>query len=257
MKSKRIRTLLLSAAIGFRAGQLLACGPDFPNYILDGGGDAVLAAPRADFYRELDRLHLAAHFHAVLSTNHYAEQNISLEQADLLAALEKAGVDDLAAAQIASQHLAERIKLQQFGAALNAWSNSAPEAWDPASMKFVRGQPVGQPPKFPIVNTVAGLPEEFGDYFDGAIGWDSPLVVTKDLCRRFWERVLELPPAQRHFKSVAAAFMLGKSWARENPDLATGYFQQTRALAKSGFSDSAGLAAASLGEEARLNLARK
>ena len=50
--------------------------------------------------------------------------------------------------------------------------------------------------------------------------------------------------------------MLGKSWAAENPDTAAGYFQQVRALAKKGFADSAGLAAASLGEEARLNLAQ-
>ena len=257
LKSKRIRTLLLSAAIGFIADELPACGPDFPNYILEGGGDQVLAAPRTDFYRELDRLHLAPHFRAVISTNHYAEQNISLEQADLLAALKKTGADDFDAALIAAQHLAERIKLLQFNAAFKAWSNSAPEAWDQNAMKYVRGQPVGPPPKFPVVNIVAGLPEEFGDYFDGAIGWSSPLVLNQEICRRFWERVLELPPAQRHYKSVAAAFMLGKSWAQEDPDTAAGYFQQVRALAKSGFADSTGLAAASLGEEARLDLARK
>ena len=43
----------------------------------------------------------------------------------------------------------------------------------------------------------------------------------------------------------------------ENPEKAAGYFQQVRALARSGFADSTGLAAASLGEEARLALAQK
>jgi len=257
LKSKNIKALLLAALVGLTADPLPACGPDFPNYILENGGAAVLAAPRTDFYRELDRLRLAPQFRAVVATNDYSEQNIALEQADLLAALKKNGVSDADAGQIAAQLLIERIKLQQFSAALNAWSNSAPLDWDGNAQKMVRGLPVGRQPAFPAMGGIAGLPDEFASYFDGAIDWNSPLVVNKADCRRFWELVLALPPAQRHFKSVAAAFMLGKAWAQENPDTAVGYFQQARTLAKSGFADSAGLAAASLGEEARLELKRK
>jgi len=244
--------------IGFGTGRLLACGPDFPNNILDTGDQGVLVAPVTYFYRELDRLHLApAGFHAVVATNTYAEQNINLEQTDLLTALRQAGKNNFETAQIATQHLAERIKLQEFNTALNNWSNSTPAEWDSDAQKFARARPTTPPPTFPVVNVVNGLPEEFGDYFDGAIAWSNPLILDKAICREMWERVLELPPAQRHFKSAAAAYMLGKSWAAENPDKAAGYFQQVRALAKRGFKDSAGLAAASLGEEARLDLARK
>ncbi|MEJ0089389.1 MAG: LysM peptidoglycan-binding domain-containing protein [Limisphaerales bacterium] len=250
--------LLLSVAVGLNAGQLAACGPDFPNNLLDDGGTAVLAAPKTDFYRELDRLHLApARFHAVLATNSYAEQNIAFEQADLLAAFRKAGTNDLDAVQIAAAHLAERMKLQQFIASLKQWSNSVPDNWDMDAQRYVRGQPNIQPPAFPVIDVVAGLPDEFADYFDGAIAWNNPLALDKTMCRQMWNQLLELPPEQRHFKSVAATFMLGKAWAQEDPDKAAGYFQQTRALAKRGFADSNGLAAASFGEEARLVLRQK
>ncbi len=258
MKSKNIEVLGLWLALGFTANSLLACGPDFPNNLLDSGGDAVLAAPRSNFYRELDRLHLApAGFQAVPATNSVAEQNIALEQGDLIIALRRAGASSADARQIAAAQLGERMKLQVFNKALKRWSNSAPETWDAQAQKYVREQPAGAPPLFPAIQVVAGLPDEFADYFEGALAWFDPRVADKSTSRQSWERLLALPPAQRHFKSVAAAFMLGKSWAQANPAQAAGYFQQVRALAKSGFADAAGLAAASFGEEARLDLERK
>jgi tetratricopeptide (TPR) repeat protein len=48
--------------------------------------------------------------------------------------------------------------------------------------------------------------------------------------------------------------MLGRSWANENPGHAVGYYQLTRALAREGFPDSLGLAAAALGWEAQIRL---
>jgi hypothetical protein len=51
--------------------------------------------------------------------------------------------------------------------------------------------------------------------------------------------------------------MLGKSWEAENPDRAIRQFRALRALAKAGFADSPGLAASSLGWEARLEYQRQ
>jgi len=76
-----------------------------------------------------------------------------------------------------------------------------------------------------------------------------------------WQRVLELPASERHFKSTWAAFMLGEYNAsltnKYNDDEAVKYYEQVTALAKNGFADSAGLAVFSLGEEARIWLDRK
>jgi hypothetical protein len=68
---------------------------------------------------------------------------------------------------------------------------------------------------------------------------------------------LSLAPEQRRYKSVWAAFMLGKSWESEAPDKAAALFRQVRDLTQQGFKDSIGLAAASVGLEARLQLRRK
>ena len=47
-----------------------ACGPNFPNHILDDGMSDLLLAPVADFARELERLQLRQPvFRAVQTTN--------------------------------------------------------------------------------------------------------------------------------------------------------------------------------------------
>ncbi len=46
---------LLGAAV---LGPLIACGPFFPNSLLQEGDNAVLQAPTVSFRRELDRLQL-------------------------------------------------------------------------------------------------------------------------------------------------------------------------------------------------------
>lgn len=60
--------------------------------------------------------------------------------------------------------------------------------------------------------------------------------------------VLRLPPAQRRHRSTWAAYMIGRD------DHSIEAYQQVRALVDAGFEDTAGLAASSLGQEARLHL---
>src|SRR5207244_2148617 len=61
----------------------------------------------------------------------------------------------------------------------------------------------------------------------------------------------------RHFKSTWAAYMLGRSWEKEDPKKAIEFYRTTRALAQEGFADSLGLAVGSFGREARLYLDQK
>ena len=51
--------------------------------------------------------------------------------------------------------------------------------------------------------------------------------------------------------------MLGRACEKDEPDKAVQYYKQVRDLARHGFADSAGLAAASLGLEARVYLQQK
>lgn len=257
LKSKNFKAFA-SAAIVFLSGHpLFACGPCFPNNLLDSGDNAVLVAPIADFQRELQRIHFPpSPFHAISTTNDFAEQSADAELDDLQSALERSGRPPSAIKTVVKKHRLERSRLQNYVESLEHWKLSAPMEWDAATTNYVR-KPAGPAPEFPEMDIPGGLPEEFSDYFAGAIVWENPAVTNKEVAWADWERVLALPPQQRRFKSTWAAFMLGKSWSRENPDKAIGYFRRVRDLSQHGFVDSCGLAAASLGLEAQIELRRK
>jgi hypothetical protein len=90
---------------------------------------------------------------------------------------------------------------------------------------------------------------EFADYHRGASAY---LNKQWDEARKAWEDLLKRPEQDRHYRTVWAAFMLGKVALRASdyPN-ATQWFQRTREFAKAGFADSLGLAAESYGWEAR------
>src|ERR1051325_1813746 len=79
-----------SAAIWIAANPAFACGPEFPNWMLDRGEEALLAAPIADFDQEMERLKLPpAKFTALITTNDHLTQSTEADLADLRAALRK------------------------------------------------------------------------------------------------------------------------------------------------------------------------
>jgi hypothetical protein len=230
-----------------------ACGPNFPNSLLDGGDAALLTAPDANFAMELARLpSLAAKFKASITTNDYATETIEGELADLRKALKVADASTAEAADIVYRYRIEREKLRKFRQATDAWSAGH---YQEADGKMVRKKS-DSPPSLDRFNVqvIAGLPPEFADYFRGGIAWHTERT---NAARSHWEQLLQRPAAERKYRSTWAAYMLGKSWEEENPDQAIVYFQQVRALAAQGFADRLGLAAASLGWEARLNLEQK
>jgi hypothetical protein len=104
------------------------------------------------------------------------------------------------------------------------------------------------------------LPEEFdsefADYHRGAFAF-------RDGAGRFdeaqaaWEALLKRPESERHYRSVWAAFMLGKLALAKDDPAAVKWFRQTRELARAGFADPLGLAADSYGWEARSELHQK
>jgi tetratricopeptide (TPR) repeat protein len=157
--------------------------------------------------------------------------------------------------RIRSAHQAAREKLGKFLADTEVWADSRPWVYDEKGGH--RGKPTLPQPRFPSIEIPAGLPGEFADYLEGALAWHNPAVVGKGMASGAWERLLDRPPQERRFKSTWAAFMLGKARAEKEPDKAVEYFKQVRNLARHGFTDSVGLAAASLGLEARVYLKQK
>ncbi len=237
----------LAAARLCRAEPAAACGPDFPNNLLDQGDTAVLAAPVANFAAELDRMNLVTSKFKATAT-----ESTDAEMADLSAALKKSQLPQDEIEKICRAQAATREALTHYSAATQSWQNSRNWVWDEKGRHL--GDPETERPKFPKIAPLSGLPGEFSDYLEAAVVWHDAIVPDKTVARQYWERLLARPAGERHFKSTWAAFMLGKSWEEEDPDKAAQYFQQVRDLARQGFADSAGLAAASLGLEARICL---
>lgn len=216
--------------------------------MLDRGDEAVLAAPIADFNRELERIHLLpAKYQAVLTTNDYASQTVEADLADLRAALRKAELSKTERERIVSDY---QVARGQLASARDAQLNVDDGVANTESgLKQKSSNPV--PSRLPSILLPEGLPEEFADYFRGCIGWHADHT---NEARTSWENLLERPELERHYRSTWAAYMLGKYWLGVDQEKAIQYFQRVRSLAASGFADRLGLAAASLGWEAHEEL---
>lgn len=244
--------ILAAVLLILASDSIEACGPNFPNNLLSGGDEVLFTAPVANFRRELERLQLTpSRFDYIGATNGYAEQTFDAELADLTTALQKAKLTGVEAAPIISAHRKNREKLQKFAHEQTVWESNS---WmdENTDSKEKRGPK----PKFPSFPPVEGLPGEFADYFEGVVALKTPQP-DRAAALKAWQRLLERPAAERKYKSTWAAFMLGKLWEVEDADQAVKYFQQTRKLANKGFADSAGLAVAAIGWEARVELRRK
>jgi len=233
-----------------------ACGPDFPNWLLADGDHAVLAAPNGNFAAELARMNLGRpRIRAVapetangyVSSSQYLAQSAEAELADLRLALKRGQATEAETSRICREHQAQRRQLAEL----------IEGDWLPkrAEVDSFNAITEASKPTTPMtVQVVNGLPPEFADYFEGFIAWHHPSLSDTQAARVHWERLLSRPEPDRQFKSTWAAFMLGKSWEKDDPAKAIDYFKQVRQLAQQGFHDTLGLAAASLGLEARVCL---
>ncbi len=243
--------MLALVLLSITAVSVLACGPFFPNNLLDRGDEALLSAPIADFGRELARLNLApSRFAAVPATNSYEAQTFDAEMADLAAALKDAKVSPEDSARIVEGHRVNRKKLSEYLESCHKWTS---DAWMDTDENTPGKR--GPQPAFPLFGEVPGLPGEFADYFAGAVALRKPKKEEAE-ARQAWEQLLARPAAERKYKSTWAAYMLGTLWEKEDPDKAVGYCQKTRDFAKRGLADSIGLATAAFGLEARVELRR-
>lgn len=282
MKSKKIKTaIFLAVVISDFVGHVFACGPFFPNNLLDAGDRAVLQSPVADFQRELERMKLvrpSARAVPLADGQKFYDQSTAAEITDLAAALKREKISSELATAILQSHLGERMKLNGFLSKQKEWEwqQRLAEEYKKNGFSMIV-QPGGKseaeatnlPPLFPDIAVTPGLPREFADYFAGAVAWQKHEGWSADDA---WERLLQLPTAERHFKSIWAAFMIARyhadhavattnpadaGFVLEDENQALNYYEQVRTLAANGFADSLGLATTSLGDEAQVYLNRK
>ena len=211
-----------------------ACGPDFPNWLLALGDNAVLVAPEGNFAAELARMNLGpSRIQAIPPADHdHAAQSELAEVNDLREALVRSGLAADRVESICEAHQAERQKLAAFAETLKTWKwlhrNSDLDSAPSDQVGPRRAPAPGN------IQVVPGLPGEFADYFEGFIAWHTAAQSDPPdyrNARAAWERLMSRPPSERRYKSTWASFMLGKSWQKQDPEKAITYFKQVRKLA--------------------------
>jgi hypothetical protein len=210
---------------------LWACGPDLPHWILDDEA-GLLEAPTTWLRNALEPLQTPPEprpVRAAVSAPDPYEQTARVEEADLRAAL--------AETNLAPERRAALLEeLGEIRKTLVSWAKA-------------------YPPHDPTGLTVPdGLPGELADYLRGAIAYHEGRFQD---ARGAWEKLLSRPAAERRRRTTWAAFMLGKASLRSDPAAAPRWFERTRELAAEGFPDPLGLAAASLGWQARAEMTLK
>ncbi|HSF39585.1 MAG TPA: hypothetical protein VLT87_07310, partial [Thermoanaerobaculia bacterium] len=234
-------TAVCALALG-GAFALWACGPFFPNWLL--ASDAyVLDAPVVWFAKEVGPFLPAGQSKlkaAPVDDPYLQTKQVAIE--DLQAALDRSGMPAARREELVGQYEALRDGVVSWGAALAAWREEA--AWSDSPPPR---------PAFSPMTVPDGLPGEFADYEKGAMAFHTERM---DEARAAWERLLARPAGERRFRTTWAAFMLGRSQVESDPAAAAKWFAKTRELAAEGFADPLGLAAASLGWEARAEMAR-
>jgi hypothetical protein len=233
---KRVAKVALAIlAAAHCVGDVRATGYFGPSVYLDEGGKNVDASP--EFYWELEVKRLAREFRP--------REFRPIER--LLPPTKEETQGNKDPRTIRSQNTAE-ADLKDFADALKAGQIKPP---DPA-----RATQQHQAARNLIdkIDNATALPEEFNsefaDYHRGAFAyrrgqehWDE--------ARKAWQELLNRPEQDRHYRTVWAAFMLGKLALKSQDPEAVKWFQRTRELARTGFADSLGMAADSYGWEGR------
>ena len=190
----------------------LACGPFFPYaYLAFGREHDVLKLPEASFYNELCRV---MNVDPMANDSYYdpssqQANSLAADAQSLTDALKAAGMSDDAATEIVGKYRVSR---------------------EPKASR--RSVPSDQ------------IPREFTLYAEGAsLYWagDFDQAVAK------WKELLALPAEQRKYKSVWAAYMIGRALRDTDAAQANAAFEQARALASEGYPDPLALAGESYG----------
>jgi cellulose synthase operon protein C len=218
MSFNRIILASLLAAVG--VGTAIACGPDFPWQLLGNRDRTVSDRVELNFAFEVGRL---------VKVPVGGARAVEPDKPEEVA---PAAVERQEAESGAWRNLMEPATLDDVVARLDR----ARQANDGGT---ARAASIGLPAA--VRDYLAGAAEYGAGRYEEALG--------------YFQAIERLPPEQRRIRSVAAAYMIG----RTNQQLgdfaaARAAFPETRRLADAGAPDPMGLAVASLGEQARIDI---
>ncbi|HKI00621.1 MAG TPA: hypothetical protein VKK31_01455 [Thermoanaerobaculia bacterium] len=229
----------------FGAFALWACGGGFYLDWILGDDSLVSEAPPAWFGQEIRRLTprgKPAHT-AVVGQDGPYNQTAAVEAADLEAALQASDLPADRRARLLAEYKQERDKVLSYASEMDDWRQEG--RWRDTQ------PPRPEPPELTVPE---GFPGEIEDYARGAAAY---YLGRPEEARAAWGKLLDRPAAERRRRSTWAAFMLGRMAVESDPESAVRWFDKIRGLAAGGFPDPLGLAAASLGWQARAEMGRR
>lgn len=240
-----------------------ACGPEFPNaYLTYGAESEILSMPEASFYHELSVVlgqapEIDAFWYPV--EEDAWKNTLTADTTDLRDALTAGGMAAQDLESLLTEYSAMRVEMNKLSplpfAAPNAEvGDEYVETYTDESAADASVDPAAQEESTPDFDVaayealLARLPAEFSLYLRGAAAYrlmDFPKAM------EHWKSLLALPEAERQFRSVWAAYMLGKAlMIQSDYSGAIASFQQVRDLVAAGYRDSLGMAPESLGWQA-------
>jgi len=242
-----LSVLFTLAAVSGVAVSSYPCSPEFPPAcVWQQREDVYFEMPDANFASEL-AFHYGAEFAAAAgAVSVLPETLLDIESVDVLEALEGSPMPDERKRALLETYRKVRsitrafirpVPPREFYDGRVDASAGKPDSASISSFDFAVFRPL-----------LKELPEEFSLYAEGAAYYH-----LGDFKRAtvLWQALLDLPPEQRHYRSVWAAYMLGKASLHLGTASAIPYFERARTLDAEGFSDSVSLCTDSLGWQAQ------
>jgi tetratricopeptide (TPR) repeat protein len=237
-KVTRLRVVLLTALSTAAVQHSNATGFYGPQVYLDDGGKNILRSP--EFYWDIEVKRLARNYKPIekrVPIRNSDGQEVKPGEENTKESIDALGAELTASAD--SQDYAAAIKEGRIKPPDPAQATAQHEA----VRKFISAADDKSTEPLP-----EEFPSEFADYHKGAFAYK---LGKWQEARTAWETLLKRPVEERHYRSVWAAFMLGKASLKMGDPQAVKWFQTAREFAKTGFEDSLGLAADSYGWEGR------
>jgi tetratricopeptide (TPR) repeat protein len=202
-----------------------------PTVYLDQGGKNVSGSP--EFYWKLEAKRLAKGFAP-------PEKRVPVPASN-----RQAETDDTA--DNSRNQMTADVDGKDFAVALRE-GRIKPENSEKATQQHAAARDLIDKADAKTPDTPEEFASEFADYHRGALAYR---IGKWDEARKAWEELLNRPAEERHYRTVWAAFMLGKVCLKTGDPEAAKWFERTREFAKEGFADSLGMAADSYGWEGR------
>ena len=185
----------------------------------------------------------------------YRKQTDEADAADFDDALKTGALKppDPEKARAAHAAAIEALNRQSESEKANEADSGESESPLPSSMATTPATtPEASEPAKTASNVSDEFPSEFADYHRGAFAYHAG---DKEAAQNAWQALLNRPAAERKYRTTWAEYMLGKmALDEQSGEQARDHFRKVRYAAKAGLVDSLGLAAATIGWEALIEL---